>query len=139
MYLGETSIIKENIIMQGDNLYIRILDDRFAYFYTPYVTSYFFPQYLEVKPEGFEINNQAFKQDYLKEADRCEKEMLEDLGEEFEYYSPLLVCIVANYILAGEDDLAWQIFDEYSEIVPSNYYGQTVDLEQFKKELKELL
>ena len=125
--------------MKNDVLYIRILDDRFAYFYTPYVTSYFFPQYLEVDPSGFGINNQAFKQDYLKEAERCENEIIEDLGEEFEYYSPLLVCIVANYVLAGEDDLAWQKFDEYSETIPLNYYGQTVDLEQFKKELTELL
>jgi len=139
MYLGESSIIKENIIMQEETLYIRILDDRFAYFYTPYVTSYFFPQYLEVDPDGFEINNQAFKQDYLEEADRCENEIIEDLGEEFEYYSPLLVCIVANYVLAGEEDLAWQKFDEYSNMIPLNYYGQTVDLEQFKKELIELL
>jgi hypothetical protein len=142
LYLGETSIMEDSLLIKNNILYIKKFDDRFAYFYTPYVNSYFFVQYLEVKPEGFEINNVDFREDYLEEAVSCENdlnELIEQKIENFENYSPLLTCIIINYILAEEKETAWQKFNEYSSLISLYYYGQVVDLEQFKKELIELL
>ncbi len=140
--LGETHILEESLIMKGKNLYIKIFDDRFAYFYTPYVSSYFFSQYLEVEDDQFIINNVDFEKDYLEEAFNCENDLEEQLAEqeteEFENYSPLLVCITINYLLAGQEEEAWQKFEHYSVQVPLNYYGGLVDLKQFKQDLINL-
>jgi len=142
LYLGETHILEESLVMKGKNLYIKIFDDRFAYFYTPYVNSYFFAQYLEVEDDQLIINNIDFQGDYLEEAFRCENDLEKQLAkqetEEFENYSPLLVCITVNYLLAGEEEEAWQKFEQYSIQVPLNYYGDSVDLEQFKQDLINL-
>jgi len=50
----------------------------------------------------------------------------------------LLVCITVNYLLAGQEEEAWQKFEQYSVQVPLNYYGDLVDLEQFKQDLINL-
>jgi len=140
--LGETHISEESLVMKGKNLFIKIFDDRFAYFYTPYVNSYFFAQYLEVEDDQLIINNTDFQADYLEQAFRCENDLKEQLAkqetEEFENYSPLLVCITVNYLLANEEEEAWQKFEQYSVQVPLNYYGDLVDLEQFKQDLINL-
>lgn len=140
--LGETHILEESLVMKGKKLYIKIFDDRFAYFYSPYFNSYFFAQYLEVQDDQIIINNIDFHQDYIEEAFICENDLEEQLAkqetEEFEDYSSLLVCITVNYLLAGEEEEAWQKFEQYSVQVPLNYYGDLVDLEQFKQDLIDL-
>ncbi len=139
--LGETTILEDSLIMEDDKLYIKIFDDQFAYFYTPYVTSYFFVQYLEVKDDELIINNSAFEEEYIQEAERCEDELEEQIEQgvgSFENYSPYLVCITLNYLLAGKEDLAWQKFESYSSRVPLDYYGEEVDLDQFKQDFIEL-
>ena len=140
--LGETHILEESLIVKGKKLYIKVFDDRFAYFYTPYVNSYFFAEYLEVEDDQLIVNNVDFEQDYLEEAFHCENDLEEQLAEqeteEFENYSPLLVCITANYLLAGQEEKAWQKFEQYSAQVPLDYYGGLVDLEQFKQDLIDL-
>ncbi len=140
--LGETHILEESLLVKGKNLYLKIFDDRFAYFYTPYVNSYFFPQYLKVEGDQLTISNTDFQEDYLEQALGCENDLEEKLAEqktkEFENYSPLLVCITANYLLAGQEKKAWQKFEDYSVQVPLDYYGELVNLEQFKQDLINL-
>jgi len=140
--LGETHLSGAGLTMRNKKLYIKIFDDKFVYFYTPYVNSYFFAQYLEVQDDQFIMNNTDFRKDYLKGAAICENDLEEQLEkqetEEFEDYSPLLVCITVNYLLADEEEDAWQKFEEYSVQVPLNYYGDLVDLEQFKQDLIDL-
>ena len=139
--LGNTHILEDSLFMEDDDLYIKIFDDRFAYFYTPYVNSYFFIQYLKIEQDNLIASNNNFQEDYLKEAIRCEdnlKEQLEQEIEEFESYSPLLVCITVNYLLAGQEQKAWQEFEQYSVQVPLEHYGTSVNLEDFKQGLIEL-
>ena len=139
--LGNAHILEDSLFMENDDLYIKIFDDRFAYFYTPYVNSYFFIQYLKIEQDNLIASNNNFQEDYLKEAVRCEnnlKEQLEQEIEEFENYSPLLVCITVNYLLAGQEQKAWQKFEQYSVEVPSEHYGTSVNLEDFKQGLIQL-
>lgn len=139
--LGNAHILEDSLFMKDDDLYIKIFDDRFAYFYTPYVSSYFFIQYLKIEQDNLIASNNNFQEDYLKEAIRCEnnlKEQLEQEIEEFESYSPLLVCITINYLLADQEQKAWQKFEQYSVQVPLGHYGTLVNLEDFKQGLIQL-
>lgn len=139
--LGNAHILEDSLFMKDENLYIKIFDDRFAYFYTPYISSYFFIQYLKIEQDNLIASNNNFQEDYLKEAIRCEnnlKEQLEQEIEEFESYSPLLVCITINYLLAGQEQEAWQKFEQYSVQVPLGRYGTSVNLEDFKQGLIQL-
>ncbi len=140
--LGNTSISEDSLIMEDDDLYLAVFDDRFAYFYTFYANSYFFVRYLKVEDDKLISSNDAFQESYLEEAVRCEGELEEQLktGEDdFEFYSPFLVCITVNYMLAGQEAKAWQKFNEYSSEVPLTYYGGAIDLEEFKKGLEDMM
>jgi len=139
--LGNTHISEDSLFMENDDLYIKIFDDRFAYFYTPYINSYFFVQYLKIEQDNLIASNNNFQEDYVKEAIRCEndlKEQLEQGIEEFENYSSLLVCITVNYLLAGQGQKAWQELEQYSAQVPLEHYGALVDIEEFKQGLIQL-
>jgi len=140
--LGNAHILEDSLFVENGALYLKIFDDRFAYFYTPFVNSYFFVQYLKIEDDNLLLSNNDFQQEYITEALRCEEELKQELelGEEyFEIYSPLLTCIAVNYLLAGWEEEAWQKFDQYSGRVPLDYYTGPVNLEQFKKELIETL
>jgi len=136
--LGEATILEDNIFIKDEDLYIKIFDDRFAYFYTPYVTSYLFAQYLKVEGDKLIESNKDFQKDYLKEAVKCENDLEKELtqgSEEFDSYAPLLTCIAINYLLADQEQEAWQKFEEYSVQVPLSYYGTSINLESFKQEI----
>jgi len=141
--LGNTHLSEDSLFIKNKALYLKIFDDRFAYFYTPFASSYFFVQYFKIAADQLILSNNDFPEEYLSEALRCEEELNQELEQEekeelFEFYSPLLACLTTNYVLAGQEEEAWQKFDRYSRQVPLNYYTE-IDLEQFKQELKEIL
>ena len=127
--------------MKDGSLYIKIFDDRFAYFYTYYANSYFLVQHLKVEGDKLVLSNGGFEEEYIAEAVECESSLSQQLEEElgdFEMYSPLLVCITVNYMMAGQEEKAWQKFEEYSSKVPLDYIGGEVSLDEIKKDFIEL-
>ena len=114
--LGNVSIEKESLVLKDGKLYLKIKDDRFAYFYTSYVGTYFFDNYFLLSKNKLSERNFDFKEEHTKEAERCEKELADLSGDKTEYleeWFPFLICRTTNYLLAGREDKAWQGFEEY--------------------------
>ena len=124
---GNTHISGNNLILKEKKLYIVNSDDRFAYFYTAYAGSYFFQRYFRINEDDLIESNLDFKDKYLKEAEDCEKDLNEKLQTEegYELLFPELTCKVINYLIAGENQKAWDKFEEYfNEIaVKDEYFG----------------
>jgi len=144
--LGNTSIKRDNLLSKSGKLYLLVYDDRFAYFYTPYAGSYFFKKYYLIEEDKLTIKNSDFKEKYISEAIRCKTELnnqFEKLSKgeiatssfSFELSSPYLVCLTANYILAGEEETAWQELHEIYSAYP--FLIRFVSEEKFAKEIKE--
>jgi len=141
LFTGNASISKESLMSKDDNVYIKVFDDRFAYFYAPFAGSYFFPQHLKVNKENIETDNSIFKQDYLEEAQECEKEINQAATDNlsgFESYSPMLVCVAVSYSLAGQEETAWDKVESYFNIIPLDLNGEDVDFETFRQEFTVL-
>ncbi len=134
--LGNASISKDNLLYKDGKLYLVVYDDRFAYFHTSYADSYFFKKYYLIEEDKFIINNLDFKEEYLSEATRCKNELNSyDPSFGFEPASPYLVCLTANYILAGEEEHAWQELGNIYSANPSLI--KWVSEEKFKREIQE--
>lgn len=141
LYTGNANIMSESLILKDNNIYIRVFDDRFAYFYTAYAGSYFFPQHLKLDNDKLEVDNSAFAEEYIEKAEDCAGE-IENMAEEdsfdFQSYSPELVCVAANYMVAGQGDMAWSKVEDYFTKIPLEYNNSTVEFETFKNEFVEL-
>lgn len=145
------TITKSNLMTRNDKLYLETYDDRFSYFYTYYAGSYFYYRFLLLDRDKILIKDSDFKDDYLLEAQRCENELLfiqkgiESNNESIirwydnsEVWSPLLVCKIVNYELAGEKAKAWYGFNDYFLNLPiEDRLGDKIDPEAFKSELIE--
>ncbi len=141
LYTGNASIREEDLVLKDNNIYLQVFDDRFAYFYTPYANSYFFFQHLKVDGDEIEIANSSFVLDHLQEVEKCEneiEEILPDSSLDFESYAPKLVCIAVNYIIASQEDKAWNKVQDYFTKIPLEFYGLSVDFETFKNEFLDL-
>ncbi len=116
--LGNAISIGENNLLEKDgNLYLEVNDDRFAYFYTSYASSYSFKKYYLIAEEGLILKTEDFKENYTAEALACEKEFGTLVGSDkgkFEIQFPKLLCVTVNNILAGEEEKAWQGFNDHS-------------------------
>lgn len=144
--LGNASISKDNLLYKDGKLYLLVDDDRFAYFYTPYAGSYFFKKYYLIEGDKLIIKNSDFKEKYINEAAGCKNELnsyfekltkgeVSDSSFGFELLSPYLTCLTANYILAGEEERAWQELGEIYSAHP--FLIKWVSEETFKKGIKD--
>ncbi len=144
--LGNTLISKDNLLYKDRKLYLVVDDDRFAYFYTPYAGSYFFKKYYLIEGEKLMVENSDFKEEYLGEAARCKNELnnyfqkltrgeIDDSSFGFELLSPYSTCLTANYILAGEEERAWQELSEIYTTYP--FLIKWASEEKLKGEIKE--
>ncbi len=144
--LENTSISEKSLIEKNEKLYLAASDDRFAYFHVPYAGSYFFMQYYLIENGVLTKNNFDFKEDYIIEAEKCRKEAdnyFENIKRKenisgFESWSPYLVCASVNYILSGQEEKAWQEFDELFKkaISTSPMLAKDISSEEIKEEIK---
>lgn len=115
--LRNAHISKDSLIVKDGKLYLRVKDDRFAYFHTAYAASYFFNQYFLIDGDKLIKSNTNFKHEYIEEARRCEKELDKRLSEDkvhyLEEWVPLMICKVVNYLLAEDEEKAWEKFEDY--------------------------
>ena len=114
---GNTTISENNLIFKNGKLYLTIRDDRFAYFHTAYAGSYFFNRYFLINGEELVESNLDFKEEYIKEAGDCKKDLDiyldEKTIEDFEAWFPKLLCKAVNYLVIGEEGNAWEKFGDY--------------------------
>jgi vacuolar-type H+-ATPase subunit I/STV1 len=112
-------------LKEKDNkLYLVTTDDRFAYYPGSYARSPFFKRYFLIERDKLLLANTDWKNEFIQAAQEAE-ERLENLYEEVktkkeEYYlweiwTQPLIEKVANYMVAREDEKAWENFDKYFE------------------------
>jgi len=118
------------ITTAGDKVYLSKLDDRFDYFYSSHVGSYFFERYFLVDNNKLIESNFDFQSDYLKKADDCDKKLNEGLQQNKypELLFSNLICRVVNYLIVGENDKAWVNFEDYFNKIKANPKTETYNL-----------
>lgn len=123
---GERNLVKKN-----GNLYLTLVDDRFAYYCGSYSGSPFINRYFLISGDKLVLKNGDFKDEFSKAAQEDEKELADyysgpsqsapaDSGV-LESRCRLLVERTANYLAAGENAKAWDGFEElYAKLSPMN-------------------
>jgi len=113
---NNATISSDSFFVKNNKLYLSIMDDRFAYFYTSYASSYSFNQFYRLNKNNLVLDNSLFKEDFNKEAVRCETD-LKTINPSniysLEDWFPTLICKVANYWYAGDQNMAWNNFNDY--------------------------
>ena len=132
---GGERIGPNDLVIKNGKLYLRVLDDRFKYFYTDHAGSYDLNQYLLFDGDKLVNSDNEFRAEYLQEAEVCvgklatnyqEHQSEKQLSYEFAWAGDL-VCKVINYILADEEQKAWEDFDHYiPESIEPNYIKQEI-------------
>jgi hypothetical protein len=148
--MGNAGIIKDSLLLKGNQLYFVLGDDRFSYFHTPYAGSYFFYQYYKLDGDNVIIANNDFKDSLIKTANDCQSALDQEMkdiatdssGRTFSYWFNSLLCRVVNFELAGDEKSAWQGFDGYfqqaASISPSftkDDFNEAVSAQSVKKEI----
>lgn len=113
---NNSTISADNFFVENNKLYFSVMDDRFAYFYTSYASSYSFVRFFQLDQTNIADANNEFFDVFMKEARRCEAEL--DSINPSDIYSmedwfPTLVCKSANYWYAGDQSMAWNNFSDY--------------------------
>lgn len=113
---NNATISPDSFLVKNNNLYLSIMDDRFAYFYTSYASSYSFVQFFQLDDKNLTSANGPFEDEFLKEAGRCETEL--NAINPADIYSmedwfPTLLCKVSNYWYSGDQNKAWSGFNDY--------------------------
>lgn len=145
--MGNGFIVKDSLVFTNNKLYFKLGDDRFAYFHVPYSASYMFVQYYELKGDQVALANQDFKEELIKNAKECETSlsaMVKKKTNDFEEWFVQLLCYMANYMLAGQEETASQGFDIYfkafsGEAAVKDSFGTTLEPEKLKKEIFDSL
>ena len=138
---------KESLKIKNNKLYLEMTDTRFAYYSGVYADSPFFKRYILIEREKLVLANIDWKEEFIKEAEKFEKELnvlykevkknQQKYLEEAEKYNwniwtPSLVRVVVNYIVAREDEKAWKVFDEWFE-----KFSKLIPINQSKEEVKK--
>ncbi len=116
MATNNTAISPDSFLVKNGNLYLSIMDDRFSYFYTSYASSYSYNQFYQLNKNNIALNNEPFKEDFIKEAKRCELDLSTINPSDIyslEDWFPTLICKITNYWHAGDQDKAWDNFNDY--------------------------
>lgn len=113
---GNSTLSADNFFVENGKLYFSVMDDRFAYFYTSYASSYSFVRFFQLDGNNISDANSNFSDEFLQEAGRCEAEL--DSINPADIYSmedwfPTLVCKSSNYWYAGDQNSAWSGFNDY--------------------------
>jgi hypothetical protein len=162
-----TNNAKLNLVEKNDKLYIQIVDLVFEQFYSSNSPGILTPviNYLAIEDDNIAPQNIDFEEEYIAKAIDAEirveelyqtfkimgKEKLKELGCAYyeqwfpEYgWSPTLLQRTVNYILIGEENKAWQYFDEtfdkfsaISEALITDCYKRIVKPELLKEGIKE--
>ncbi len=144
-FIGELSAISpQDFFIKNKKLYLGVDDCRFRFFCVHRLEggNVCFRQYYLVEGDNLLLKNNNFKENYISTAQKCDKaleEKYEEIktkvakGEEavsslkFSFWFPDLTCKVVNYLLAGEEELAWKNFEEtfkkFESISPDLVYS----------------
>jgi len=141
---------EENLKETNGKLYLVMRDERFSPFsitgYYYYVRASFLQHYL-IENDDLLRRNTDFKEEYIREATDADNKLQNLISEKIKMEGkidfldgfPLLLDKVVNYILAGENEKAWQgfedIFAKFSLPLPSETGGEKAD----PKIIKEMI
>jgi hypothetical protein len=138
---SEGAISLSSLIFKNGKLYIKLTDSRFEYFFGPHPFAFYVDQHFLIDGEKIILDNSEFKEEYIKKAKEKTKDCFE--VKNWEEQAPIL-CIgelVVNYLLAGEEETAWKIaeefFNEFPDVKDAN--GNKITLEEFREEIKARL
>ena len=135
------AISLSSLVFRNGKLYIRIRDSRFEYFFGPHPSAFYADEYFLIDEEKVTLDNSGFKEEYVKKAEEKTKDCFE--VKNWEEQVPIL-CIgelVVNYLLAGEEKIAWETVEKFFTEFPNlkDNFGNKIMLEDFKKEIEERL
>lgn len=141
---------EESLKEKNGKLYLVMQDERFSPFYMTgyyYYVRVIFPQYYLIEKDDLLRRNADFKEEYTREATDADNKLQNlisekiKMGKKIDFLDgfPLLLDKVVNYILAGENEKAWQdfedIFAKFSLLSPSETGGEKAD----PKIIKEMI
>jgi hypothetical protein len=135
------AISLSSLVFKNGKLYIKLTDSRFEYFFGPHPSAFYVDQHFLIDGEKMILDNSEFKEEYIKKAEEKTKDCFE--VKNWEEQAPIL-CIgelVVNYLLAGEEETAWKIAEEFFNEFPDvkDADGNKITLEEFRKEIKARL
>lgn len=134
---------------RAGKIYFEILDWRFAYFHTSFAQSVAFPRFYFVNPEEIKLANDHFKEAFLKEANKIEHQIKEEVakrrakpaaiinkyGNLTDDLAGLLVARTVNLMCAREGGRAWKTFASDTH----KFYQTSRGLKSLEKEIKKLM
>lgn len=142
--LGNGLINSDSLIFKNNTLYLKIPDDRYAYFHTGYASSFFFDQYYKLDGDKLILTNNDFRDEFLQNASTCKNNLnaTNDSGEkDFGTWFSNLTCYVTYLLLGEKRQFALEEFDsiyqKYSggRIIKDEYSGEYLSSEKLKSEL----
>ena len=146
------NLSQEQIICPKGQTYIHYMDNRFAYGMEDFETSYagskvmFFPVFYQLSPNGLQLSNKSFKEEYLQRIALLDKAIC-DIGAKGPHFTAtkgyvgfyaadalwiLITARTINYLVAREESRAWQTLERDVK----KYYGTVKGLEKLKKKIK---
>ncbi len=139
--IGNVTISKDSLLLKNNKLYLVLIDDRFQYFHTAYVDSYFFNQYLRLDGDAVYAANQDFAEIIAKTAQDCRAKIAHDASDA---WLNDFLCYAANYTLIGKQNTALEDFNGFfNQFFPSgsgkDSFGETIQRDTLKQEIIETL
>jgi len=142
------SISENNLKEKNGKLYLVTIDDRFAYYFGFYAGSPFFNRYFLIERNGLTLANVDWKEEFIENARKADEE-LKSLYEEIAKlknertawdWMRILTEKVVNYIVAREDERAWEnfeeIFNKFSNLIPA---PEEITSEKIKNDILNIM
>ncbi|GEM_PF-4236757 len=121
---------ERDLMIKNNKLYLVLDDDRFAWGCDSYASTPFLKKHFLIDNDKIVLKNGDFTEGYLNAAYQAEKTLKVHILQpaELEIWQRERLCnylikITSNYLLAQENNKAWQKFNEYASIIQEKRFG----------------